>query len=130
MATNNPYSCCRKQKETNGGDALANPSEFSSGSNSSTKSEPIEVDGGGDNIYYWAESGVTRISQERRCHSHSASDLDDVECAMTARLHHLRHTWDAALRETVLDEDARAAIMSFHYQRDLTHVMSANFQMF
>ena len=34
---------------------------------------------------------------------------------MTARLTHLKHTWDAALRETAVDEDARAAVMSFHY---------------
>ena len=89
---------CRRQKTTQDGESAAaaaatNPSDFSSGSNSSTQTV----------------SGL---------HSHeadaaAASGLD-VECAMTERLQHLESTWESALRETVFDEEARDAILSFH----------------
>ena len=112
------YFRCRKQKAVHNGDAAANPSDFSSGSNSSTKSEPIQTDGGDDGYYAVHKStSESHARHQSDCwsHPHSASDLDDVECAMTARLSHLRRTWDAALRESVLDGDAAAAIMSFHF---------------
>ena len=57
-----------------------------------------------------------RIQTDSAVHSHGASAASglDVECAMTERLKHLKSTWESALRETVFDEEARDAILSFH----------------
>ena len=89
------------------GDAEAHACDFSSGSSSSTKSEPIQVEGR-DHFHHAGpfHGGRHEYRRER------AADLDDW---MTARLCHLRRTWDAALRETPVDEHARAAIAAFHH---------------
>ena len=85
---------CRRQKITQSGGSSAgasNSPDVSSGSNSSN------------------ETGRGLLSPD----AGAASGLD-VECAMTERLQHLKSTWESALRETVFDEEARDAILSFH----------------
>ena len=87
-------------------DAEAQPCDFSSGSSSSTKSEPIQTEGR-DHFHYGGQLlGRHEYQRER------ATDLDDW---MTARLCHLKRTWDSALRQTPVDEHARTAIAAFHH---------------